>query len=100
MTTPISGKVLLTGADGFIGSHLVEALVRRGQDVRALALYNSFNSYGWLDKCADDVKGKFDVVTGDVRDPHGVRNMMVRMRIPPGGASRNSVQLSFARHLC
>lgn len=76
MTTPISGKVLVTGADGFIGSHLVETLVRRGHDVRALALYSSFNSWGWLDKCADDVKGQFEVVTGDVRDPHGVRNMM------------------------
>jgi NAD dependent epimerase/dehydratase len=76
MTTPISGKILVTGADGFIGSHLVEALVRQGHDVRALALYNSFNSWGWLDKCTDDVKGRFEVVTGDVRDPHGVRNMM------------------------
>jgi NAD dependent epimerase/dehydratase len=66
-------KVLVTGADGFIGSHLTEALVRSGYDVRAFVLYNSFNSWGWLDKCADDVKGKFEVFSGDVRDPNGVR---------------------------
>lgn len=66
-------KILITGADGFIGSHLTEALVRQGYDVRAFALYNSFNSWGWLDRCADDVKGKFEVFTGDIRDPNGVR---------------------------
>lgn len=66
-------KVLVTGADGFIGSHLVEHLVRRGTDVRAFCCYNSFNSWGWLDHCAPDVKGKFEVISGDIRDPHGVR---------------------------
>jgi NAD dependent epimerase/dehydratase len=66
-------KVLVTGADGFIGSHLVEGLVRAGYDVRAFVYYNSFNSWGWLDHCAADVKGKFEVFAGDVRDPHGVR---------------------------
>lgn len=69
-------KVLVTGADGFIGSHLVEELIRAGYDVRAFALYNSFNSWGWLDHCTDDVKGKFEVFTGDVRDPNGVRTAM------------------------
>ncbi len=69
-------KVLITGADGFIGSHLTEALVRSGADVRAFVLYNSFNSWGWLDRCADDVKGKFEVFAGDIRDPHGVRTAM------------------------
>ena len=68
--------VLVTGADGFIGSHLTEALVRRGYKVRAFVYYNSFNSWGWLDHCADDVKGKFEVVAGDIRDPHGVRAAM------------------------
>lgn len=60
-------SVLVTGADGFIGSHLVELLVREGYEVRALALYNSFNDWGWLDTipCLDKVK----VVTGDIRDP-------------------------------
>ena len=66
-------KVLVTGADGFIGSHLAEALVRAGYDVRAFVLYNSFNSWGWLDHCSADVKGKFEVFAGDIRDPNGVR---------------------------
>ena len=66
------GKVLVTGADGFIGSHLVEALVRGGADVRAFVYYNSFNSHGWLDSCAADVAGKFEVFAGDIRDEHGV----------------------------
>lgn len=66
-------KVLVTGADGFIGSHLTEALVRRGYDVRAFALYNSFNDWGWLETVGDDVRGNFEVFTGDVRDPNGVR---------------------------
>ncbi|MCW3482237.1 NAD-dependent 4,6-dehydratase LegB [Neisseriaceae bacterium JH1-16] len=69
-------KILVTGADGFIGSHLTEHLVRQGYDVRAFTLYNSFNSWGWLDRCAEDVKGKFEVFAGDVRDPNGVRTAM------------------------
>jgi len=66
-------KVLVTGADGFIGSHLTEALVRAGYEVRAFVLYNSFDSRGWLDRCEADVAGKFEVFAGDVRDPNGVR---------------------------
>lgn len=69
-------KVLITGADGFIGSHITELLVRNGYEVRAFTLYNSFNSWGWLDKCAPDVRGKFDVFSGDVRDPYGVKEAM------------------------
>jgi NAD dependent epimerase/dehydratase len=69
-------KVLVTGADGFIGSHLTEALVREGFDVRAFVFYNSFNSWGWLDHCSADVKGKFEVFPGDVRDPFGVKKSM------------------------
>lgn len=69
-------KILITGADGFIGSHLTEALVRAGHDVRAFVFYNSFNSWGWLDRCAEDVKGKFEVFEGDIRDPYGVRKAM------------------------
>ncbi|WP_417464340.1 NAD-dependent 4,6-dehydratase LegB [Kordiimonas sp.] len=65
-------KILVTGADGFIGSHLVEMLVRDGYDVRAFVYYNSFNSWGWLDDAAPDVAGNFAVVSGDIRDPHGV----------------------------
>ncbi|MUT65008.1 NAD-dependent 4,6-dehydratase LegB [Paenibacillus sp. NEAU-GSW1] len=69
-------KVLVTGADGFIGSHLTEALIRRGYQVKAFTLYNSFNTWGWLDQCADDVKGKFEVFSGDIRDPYGVKEAM------------------------
>lgn len=69
-------KVLVTGADGFIGSHLTEALVRAGHDVRAFVLYNSFNSWGWLDSCGKDVRGRFEVFAGDIRDPHGVKEAM------------------------
>ena len=69
-------RILVTGADGFIGSHLTEALVRAGHEVRAFVLYNSFNSWGWLDRCAPDVAGKFEVFAGDIRDPHGVHTAM------------------------
>lgn len=69
-------KILVTGADGFIGSHLTEHLVRLGHDVRAFTLYNSFGTWGWLDHCAPDVKGKFEVFAGDIRDPHGVKTAM------------------------
>ena len=65
-------KILVTGADGFIGSHLTEALVRAGHDVRAFVFYNSFNSWGWLDHCNADVRGKFEVFAGDIRDSNGV----------------------------
>jgi len=69
-------KILVTGADGFIGSHLVELLVRSGYDVRAFVLYNSFNSWGWLDSCDPDVAGRFEVFAGDVRDAHNVKKGM------------------------
>ena len=77
MSSIIKGTtVLITGADGFIGSHLTEALVRNGFKVRAFVCYNSFNSLGWLDQCADDVMGQFEVFSGDIRDPHGVKEAM------------------------
>ena len=66
-------RVLVTGADGFIGSHLTEALVRAGAEVRALVLYNSFGAKGWLDHAASDVRGRFEVMAGDIRDPYGMR---------------------------
>ncbi len=73
---PQNKSILITGADGFIGSHLTEALVQQGFNVRAFVLYNSFNSWGWLDHCAPDLKGKFEVFSGDIRDPHGVKEAM------------------------
>lgn len=65
-------KVLITGAEGFIGSHLAELLVRNGHSVRAFVLYNSFNSWGWLEDCAAEVRDQLEVILGDVRDPYGV----------------------------
>jgi dTDP-glucose 4,6-dehydratase len=76
MASLFGKKILVTGADGFIGSHLVEALVRQGGEVRALVFYNSFNSWGWLDDVAADVRGKFEVVVGDIRDPHHIRELI------------------------
>jgi NAD dependent epimerase/dehydratase len=67
-------KILVTGADGFIGSHLVEALCARGASVRALTLYNSFNDWGWLETVS--CRAAIDVVSGDIRDPHFVRAVM------------------------
>lgn len=69
-------RVLVTGADGFIGSHLTEHLVDMGADVRAFVYYNSFNSWGWLDEAEDRIKRSIDVFAGDIRDPHGVRKAM------------------------
>ena len=70
-------KILVTGADGFIGSHLTETLVRNGYDVKAFVMYNSFNSWGWLEDCSDDIKGKFEVFSGDIRDAYGVKKAML-----------------------
>ena len=69
-------KILVTGADGFIGSHLTERLVHEGFDVRAFVQYNSFNSWGWLDDSPPEIRGALDIFSGDVRDPHGVRRAM------------------------
>ena len=69
-------RILVTGADGFIGSHLTEHLVRCGHQVRAFVLYDSFNSCGWLDEAANDIRDSLDVFAGDIRDPHGVRAAM------------------------
>ncbi|MCH9770560.1 MAG: NAD-dependent 4,6-dehydratase LegB [Gammaproteobacteria bacterium] len=76
MTSLTQQKVLVTGADGFIGSHLVEALVARGVRVKAFVLYNSFNSWGWLDQASLAVRQAIEVVAGDIRDPHGVKAAM------------------------
>lgn len=69
-------RILVTGADGFIGSHLAEALVDQGEEVRAFVRYNAFNSWGWLDTVDEDVQDAIDVFLGDVRDPNGVREAM------------------------
>ena len=69
-------RILVTGADGFIGSHLTETLVRRGHQVRAFVQYNSFGHWGWLDQSPEEIRQSLDVFAGDVRDPHGVRTAL------------------------
>ena len=69
-------KVLVTGSDGFIGSHLVESLMEEGCQVKAFVYYNSFNSWGWLDTLSKDKLAKIEIFAGDIRDPNGVRTAM------------------------
>ena len=69
-------KVLVTGAEGFIGSHLTELLVNEGFEVRAMVQYNSFNNWGWIDTFDNEIKNKLDIFLGDVRDPSGVKKAM------------------------
>ena len=69
-------KILVTGADGFIGSHLVERLLEEGCRVKAFCYYNSFNSWGWIDSFSKDKINQLEIFTGDVRDPNGVREAM------------------------
>jgi len=69
-------KILVTGADGFIGSHLTEELIKQGYEVRAFVFYNSFNSWGWIDSFPEDIKNKIEIFAGDIRDPNGVRIAM------------------------
>lgn len=69
-------KVLVTGADGFIGSHLTESLLEKGYDVKAFTMYNSFNTWGWLDTLPKDKLDQIEIFSGDVRDPNGVREAM------------------------
>ena len=69
-------KVLVTGADGFIGSHLTESLLEKGYDVKAFTMYNSFNTWGWLDTLPKEKLDQIEIFSGDVRDPNGVREAM------------------------
>lgn len=69
-------NILVTGADGFIGSHLTEELVKQGYKIKAFSYYNSFNSWGWLDKLPKDILKEIEVFTGDIRDSNGVRKSM------------------------
>jgi NAD dependent epimerase/dehydratase len=71
-----SNKILVTGADGFIGSHLVEELIKSGNQVKAFVCYNSFNSWGWLDTLPESILKNIEIFSGDIRDPNGVRMAM------------------------
>jgi NAD dependent epimerase/dehydratase len=71
-----SKKILVTGADGFIGSHLVEQLIKEGQKVKAFVYYNSFNHWGWLDTFPKEILEEIEIFAGDIRDPNGVRESM------------------------
>ena len=71
--------MLVTGADGFIGSHLVEELINQGAEVRAFCYYNSFNSWGWIDSLPADLREQIDIFTGDIRDPNGVKTSLEGM---------------------
>ncbi len=72
----MSHTVMVTGADGFIGSHLTEELVKSGEKVKAFCLYNSFGSAGWIDTLPPEIKNEIEIFMGDVRDPNGVRTAM------------------------
>jgi dTDP-glucose 4,6-dehydratase len=74
-------KILVTGADGFIGSHVVETLVKSGHEVRAFVLYNSFNSWGWLDESDKSIRDSIDIFAGDIRDPHGVDKAVEKQEV-------------------
>lgn len=74
-------RVLVTGADGFIGSHLVQTLLQEGCQVKAFVLYNSFNSWGWIDSFSTDEKKQLEVISGDIRDHNGVRVAMKNVDI-------------------
>jgi NAD dependent epimerase/dehydratase len=72
----MANTVLVTGADGFIGSHLTEELVKKGEKVKAFCYYNSFGKWGWLDTLPPEIKNEIEVFMGDIRDPNGVRTAM------------------------
>ncbi|MFV0413890.1 MAG: NAD-dependent 4,6-dehydratase LegB [Oscillospiraceae bacterium] len=72
----MANRVMVTGADGFIGSHLTEALVKKGEKVKAFCYYNSFGTWGWLDTLAPEIKNEIEIFMGDIRDPHGVQVAM------------------------
>jgi len=69
-------KILVTGSDGFIGSHLVEELVKEGYDVKAFVYYNSFNNWEWLDILPKEIMGHIEIFQGNIRDPNGVKEAM------------------------
>jgi NDP-hexose 4,6-dehydratase len=92
----MTDRVAVTGSEGFIGSHLVEALVRRGYRVRAMVLYNMFSSRGWLDMLDAEVMDQVDVHFGDVRDPASVRQLVEGAEVVYHLAALGSVPYSYS----
>lgn len=92
----MTGLAAVTGAEGFIGSHLVEALVRRGHRVRAMVLYNMYSSQGWLDTVDPEIRANVDVVFGDVRDPGTVRELVEGAETVYHLAALGSIPYSYA----
>jgi NAD dependent epimerase/dehydratase len=88
-------KVLVTGSAGFIGSHLTEALVRRGVHVRAFVRYNSLNTWGWLDTLPQEIRAHLDVFSGDIRDPYGVKRAMEGCQVVMHLAALISIPYSY-----
>jgi NAD dependent epimerase/dehydratase len=91
----LNKTVLVTGADGFIGSHLVERLIEEGCLVKAFVYYNSFNSWGWLDELTKEQKSKIEIIVGDIRDPNGVKQAMKNVEIVFHLAALISIPFSY-----
>ncbi len=88
-------KILVTGAEGFIGSHLVERLLRLNYDVRAFVMYNSFNSWGWIDTLDKNIKDKIDIFTGDIRDINCVKLAMENCEVVAHLAALIAIPFSY-----
>ena len=88
-------KILVTGAEGFIGSHLVEGLLKKGHKVKALVLYNSFNSLGWIDTFQNSTKKKIDVILGDVRDKEFIDRSLIGVDVVINLAALISIPYSY-----
>ena len=88
-------KILVTGAEGFIGSHLVEGLLKKGHKVKALVFYNSFNSLGWIDTFQDRTKKKIDVILGDIRDKEFIDRSLIGVDVVINLAALISIPYSY-----
>ena len=93
-------RILVTGADGFIGSHLTEELVKAGYQIKAFVYYNSFNNWGWLDTLSKDIMQNIEIFQGDIRDPNGVEAAMKDVYAVFHLAALIAIPYSYHRYLC